>query len=368
MRILHIGYNHRYNDIRIFQKECCSLTKIVNYEVTYLTSNKNCAEVYKGKEKDVNIIVLEVDDGRREQRLVNYLKKVKGIIDELKPDIIHIHEFQLLPLMSYLKKEARVIYDSHEDIPRQLFGDTRNSIKGKILEFFVEKYENYQVKKADFVITATPHIEERFNRIVKNVLTVANYPIMESWNTVNSKKNEKIICYAGGISEQNGIKNVVDAIEKVDGTLMLAGNVPATLKSDLLEREGWKKVKELGYITSQEVKELYKKSSCGMVTYLPVPNSIEALPNKLFEYMAAGVPVIASDFPLWKEIVEGAQCGICVNPESVEEITEAINFILNNSNEMLQMAENGKKAVREIYNWESQEIKLYEVYKCLIEN
>jgi glycosyltransferase involved in cell wall biosynthesis len=108
------------------------------------------------------------------------------------------------------------------------------------------------------------------------------------------------------------------------------------------------------------------QSKAGVVTFLPAPNHIDSQPNKMFEYMSAGLPIITSNFPLWKEIVEGNSCGICVNPLESKEIAEAIEYIVSHPKGAEQMGQNGKRAVLEKYNWQVEEKKLFEVYEELI--
>lgn len=98
----------------------------------------------------------------------------------------------------------------------------------------------------------------------------------------------------------------------------------------------------------------------------PDPNYVESLPVKLFEYMAAGLPVIASNFPLWKEIVEGNECGLTVDPLNPKEIAETIEYLVKHPEERKRMGENGKRAVKEKYNWEQEAKKLLAVYERLL--
>lgn len=121
--------------------------------------------------------------------------------------------------------------------------------------------------------------------------------------------------------------------------------------------------------TLQELAKLgnvMSQSKAGIVTFHPLPNHIDAQPNKMFEYMSAGLPIITSNFPLWKEIVEGNNCGICINPLEPKEIAQAIEYIITHPKEAEQMGQNGKKAVLEKYNWGVEEKKLFEIYKELI--
>jgi len=96
----------------------------------------------------------------------------------------------------------------------------------------------------------------------------------------------------------------------------------------------------------------------GLAVLHPIPNYVESYPTKTFEYMAMGLPVIASNFPLYREIVEGAECGICVDPLNPEEIAGAIRWIIDHPAEAEQMGKNGHRAVEERYNWGKEEKKL----------
>ncbi len=97
-----------------------------------------------------------------------------------------------------------------------------------------------------------------------------------------------------------------------------------------------------------------------------MPNHVDAQPNKMFEYMSAGIPVIASDFPLWREIIEGCGCGICVDPLDPKKIAEAIDYLVDNPEIARRMGENGRKAVYDRYNWDVEEKKLLALYDSLL--
>ncbi len=104
----------------------------------------------------------------------------------------------------------------------------------------------------------------------------------------------------------------------------------------------------------------------GLVTFLPAPNHTESQPNKLFEYMAAGLPVVASDFPLWRHIVESSQCGLLVDPSDPGKIAEAIEWILRHPQEAEAMGRRGAEAVRQTYNWGSEAKTLLDLYRQLL--
>jgi glycosyltransferase involved in cell wall biosynthesis len=103
-----------------------------------------------------------------------------------------------------------------------------------------------------------------------------------------------------------------------------------------------------------------------LVVLSPVPNYVQANPTKMFEYMAAGIPVIASNFPAWATIVNRHECGLCVDPESETAIAAAINWIMEHPAEAARMGANGRRAVERLYSWEAEREKLLALYEQLI--
>jgi glycosyltransferase involved in cell wall biosynthesis len=362
MKICHLTSVHKPDDIRIFNKECSSLA-VAGHEVYILAVN--CKEYSKNR---VNVISLNVNYFGRLNRILKIPKLLLRKAITLNADIYHLHDPELLQILGKLKKSGKkVIYDAHEDLPRQILSKYYiNKFFRKIVSWYMEGFENRHAAKADAVVGATDHIGKRFSKINANTVVINNYPILEN-NSINQqieKKNE--ICYIGGLFSTRGIIELVKSLEHLDIVLNLAGNYsPESLRDELVQLSGWNKVKEWGFVGKEKVMEIYQQSKIGMVTLHPTPAYIESLPVKLFEYMNAGIPVIASDFPLWKEIVYGNDCGICVDPLHPEEIAKAINELLNDTERSRQMGINGRDAVIEKYNWAVEEKKLISLYQQL---
>ena len=252
-------------------------------------------------------------------------------------------------------------------MPRQIQGKEYLKFK-KPIGRLVEWYENHIVRKLDAVITATPFIRDRFKQIHPNTIDVNNYPVLSEVDMHTSTQNrENKVCFIGGITRVRGIGQLVDSLENVEVKCAIAGAFPEDFKAELCQKKGWNKVEELGYISREESLGLKAESIAGVVTFLPYPNHINAQPNKIFEYMASGLPVIGSNFPLWKAIIEDNRCGICVNPESPNEIADAIRYIQANPEEAKEMGERGRKQVLAVYNWSVEEEKLLEVYRKLLQ-
>lgn len=353
MKAVHLAFNHRYDDIRIFEKECVSLAKH-GYETVYITSSNNSPVWGRITQKGVKLIVIPVNAAEPfYMRLLKFWIRAYKEACRQNADVFHLHEVWFLPMISMLKRKGRVIYDSHEDAPRDHFEryKGRRTAGTVIAEKLFEKYENSRVRMTSGVIAATPYIANRFRKIHKNVVTVANYPIIDRFTERKEVPEENIIFYAGGISKMNGILNVIKAMEYIDGTFVLAGNMTEQFRTEASSCKGWEKVREAGFLSKEEVAGWYQRCSCGVLLYLPYENNLHAMPNKMFEYMAGGVPIVASNFSLWKKYVEGGKCGLCVNPESAKEIAEAINYIFKNPTEAERMSENGRRYAEHKFYW-----------------
>jgi len=363
-KICHLSSVHKRDDIRIFRKQCVSLSK-ASYN-TFLIIADNLKD-----EKIGNIQILDVGkDSSRLKRMYFTTKRIYKKALEIDADLYHFHDPELLIVgLKLLKKNKKVIFDSHEDLPRQIIGKPylKKYLK-PVFSFLFEKLENYAAKKFTYIITATPTIRDRFIKINKNTLDINNYPLVNELHSdtfIQTKKNQ--ICYVGGITIIRGLKYLIDSLEFTNVKLKIAGGFENELfKKELMQSKGWRNVEELGFISREHVKKLLAESKAGIVTFLPLPNHIDAQPNKIFEYMSASLPVIGSDFDLWKQIIEVNNCGICVNPTSPKEIANAINTIIEDSNLARLMGENGRKIVEEKFNWEKEEIKLINIYKKIL--
>lgn len=360
--VCHVTSVHPRYDVRILHKECMSLARH-GFAVTLLVNDTLPDEEFE----NVEIISTQFKPRNRFDRMFISKKRIRNHMREIDADIYHFHDPELLPLGKRLKKSGKiVIYDSHEDVPRQLLAKTWiPRWMRKPISFVYEKYENRIVRSLDAVVVPTPHIRDRFINYNINTTIVANYPLKQEFSeTLVPVEKKEQACYVGGITRQRGIMQIAEATHRANMKLVLCGRFESDiLKEELLNR--YSHIEYLGIVDRNVISEVIRSSILGFVTLLYTPNHYYSYPIKMFEYMAGGIPVIASDFPLWKTLVEDNQCGICVNPERIEEIVSAIDFISTNSDKANQMGERGREKVLTEYNWDAESQKLIDLYQLL---
>jgi glycosyltransferase involved in cell wall biosynthesis len=363
MKVCHFTSVHSWNDIRIFQKECISLAK-EGHEVHLVAGN--CKDDFV---HGVNIHSVKLEHKSRLDRMWKSSKLIYQKALSIDADIYHFHDPELLRFALKLKRRGKIVfYDAHEDLPKQIKGKywINKYLRG-LVAFTIRVFENYICKRIDGVLTATPFIAERFAKVNKNTIDINNFPkLNELENSTPWSEKKNFICYIGGISEIRGLSQVVDTLElQSQFQLQLAGPISKgsnNFDQVLMSKKGWEQVNYLGVIDREGVKKVMSESKAGIVTFLPLPNHVDAQPNKMFEYMSAGIPVIGSHFPLWKEILEKNNCGICIDPEKPEEIAKALQIIANDDEFAQKMGRNGREAVLKTYNWEAETIRLLSFY------
>lgn len=359
-KVCHMTSAHPSKDIRIFYKECVTLAKN-GYEVVLVSQGPDC------REKRVQIKGIGNPYASRLKRMLFAGRNVYKKALKEDADVYHFHDPELLPYALKLKRKGKkVIYDSHEDVPRQILVKTwiPTGLR-KIVSVAYEKYEKKVARKIDGVVAATEHIRDIFLKAgCKVVVDVKNYPMLDDieCHIDDYEYRKKVICYAGGVTEQRGITSLVKAVENLDVELQIAGDLGEDYKEKLIQLEGWRKVKYLGYLDRKGISELYNQSRIGMVVLKDTPNHRYSLPIKMFEYMAAGIPVIASSFSVWRKIIEEEKCGICVNPNDINQIKNAIIHLLEDEKTAKTMGNNGRHAVCEKYSWNQETEKLLKVY------
>ncbi len=365
-KVCHLSTIHPTNDIRIFHKECRTLAQ-AGYETHYVT----VGSFEDFSEDGVQIHGVNVQSRRRWRRFSLSAYQVYKKALELDCDLYHLHTLDLLPYIWALKaKGKKVIYDAHEDQPRQTL--SREFIPKsfrKIIAGIIEILEWRASRKIDGVVAATPFIRDRFLKLNKNSISATNYPVKFDFVTAPDGITRTIdftACYVGSMNRVRGLMEMVRACERAKVGLLIAGGIDQKFR-ELVQRErGWKRVTDLGTVDRKGVIEIFSRAHVGFVLYHPEPNHVNAVPNKIFEYLAAGIPIIASNFPGWKKLIEEEKCGFAVEPTSISEISKALDYLRKNPKEAQAMGNRGRKAVLEKYTWETEANRLIQFYEFVL--
>lgn len=361
-RIAHLTSAHPRHDTRIFVKQCRSLAAL-GHEVTLVVADDAGNALTDG--------VRIIDVGRLSGRVNRMLRTTRRVLDTalaVDADIYQLHDPELIPAGLQLKRMGkRVVFDSHEDVPAQLLGKPYlGTMSRRILSHAFCAYERFACRRFDGIIAATPFIRDKFLRINPNTVDVNNYPLPAEFDAC-ARWTDKApeVCYVGNIAALRGIRELVRACDllRSPARLTLAGRfAEPALATEVAAYPGWQRVIAHGHLDRAGVGRVMARAVAGLVTLHPVINYLDALPVKMFEYMAAGIPVIASRFPLWRDIVEGNQCGVCVDPSDPAAIAAAIDHFVLHPELAMWMGENGRRAVFEKYNWLAESAKLIAFY------
>lgn len=371
VRVCHITSVHPATDVRIFIKECRSLAE-VGYSVSLIAPGAKCE-----KKDRVRIIGISATKGGRFFRMTVTVWRVFQAALKENAHVYHFHDPELIPVGLLLRiLSKKVIYDVHEDYRLNI--QSRYWLPlwmRKPVSWLFELFENFSARYFSCIVSATPAIAKKFRSINENTVIIQNFPRLDELSTIKNEVTweERLdtVIYIGGIDISLGIKEIVEAIElvqrKLNTQLILAGKFsPESLIKEIQNLPGWKNVEYRGFLSHKEVIKLLKKVKAGLAVLRPEPRYLVSYATKLFEYMSLEIPVIASDFPLWRKIVEGAGCGLLVDPLDPQAIAVAIVHILKHPEEAEKMGKRGRKAVEDMYNWSNEEKKLLWLYKNLL--
>ena len=369
-KIVHLSTVHAPDDNRIYRKELLSL-KNAGFNVALIARKSQNIEI-----NQITHIMLPAIRNRFLRMTLlpfnAFLKVIKG-----KFQIIHFHDPELLPIAGILRLMGKkIIYDVHENYPEQIM--TKKylpSFLKKPLSKTISLLENLLAKRFSLIVVVVEDLKKRFLKYNSNTIIIANYPKLEDFssylNNLSQKKSEppQNIIYMGGITSIRGVREIIKASNWTKLPIVLLGPIQEKALVPLLTEniKSTSNFTYLGKIPFDKLHDYLKNSLAGLVLLHPTPNYLHSLPVKLFEYMAAGLPVIASDFPLWRQIIQENECGICVNPLDPKAIADAINYYVDNPEIAGQHGANGQKLVLEKYNWEKEAEKLVDAYNRLLE-
>lgn len=359
MNIVHITSVHPYDDIRILHKQAASQAKM-GWKVSVVALNRTCNETRHSNINGVDVWHLGAGDiqSRAKRSTVGAWRVTKKAIG-LKPDIVTAHDPELIPYLVYLRaRGVKTIFDAHEDFVQQNKSkDWTGGAKRNLLVAYSRFLRMMASTTCWKILAATEGVAEPYP--TKKTLVIKNYPIAGELGEINPEDVAtlpKRLVYIGGLSPVRGIREIIKAAElcqELEG-LDLAGPFETPeFEAEMRALTGWSKVKYHGMQDREGVSKLLTNSRGGLVTLHPTPNHLHSIPIKMMEYFSVGLPVIASNFPYWAELVEQKKTGFQVNPLDFEAISVCMKELVNCAT-CQSMVSNVISGPKLNYDWQTQ--------------
>jgi glycosyltransferase involved in cell wall biosynthesis len=367
LRIAHLSSVHRPDDQRVFGRECRSLAA-AGYEVIFVAPGAP-ARVVDG----VRYHPIPRAASRVRRLALGGLHVLQAALT-LRADLYHFHDPELIPVGLMLRALGkRVIYDVHEDVPGQVrskhwlppwarAGVARlaGGLQGLGLRVF------------DGVVAAGDDVAAGLGG--SGVTVLRNFPLLSEFDDPGSipyAERPMEVVHVGNLSRIRASRELVEAVgllpEQLDPRLVLAGSFNDDgLEAEIRALPGWRRTTLLGWCSRSQVTTQLGRSRVGVVMFGPHPNHYAVRSNKLFEYMAAGLPVVGPDFPAWRALINAVGCGLVVDPTRPEAIADAIAQLLASPAEAEAMGLRGRQAVLAEFNWETEFQRLLHLYERIL--
>lgn len=375
IKICHVTSAHNRYDDRILEKECKSLAK-KGYDTTLIVNDSLPDEIVSG----VKIVSTNLCPSSRIDRIFRSKELLRKAMS-IGAEIYHLHDPELLLIAKKLKKLGKkVIFDSHE-----FYGDqirAKDYLKGPLKNIIGKLYDAYEskvLKEIDGLIyvckkTNGDKIVDEYKDRCKNVAIVANYPLEVTNNTAQRDTwgNRKMkVCYAGSLSANRGIEKLIDACYYANVELVLAGVFESeSFEKYLKSKPSYECVDYRGIVSLKEVYAIYEEADVGAQLLLDIGQyyKLAIFGVKVYEYMQMHLPVIINNAPYNIKMIEKYKFGISVNPQNINEIVDAINYLKENPRLANAMGENGYKLCIEKFQWSVAERNLIELYETISNN
>ncbi len=369
MKIAHLTTAHKTFDNRIFQKECKSLAR-EGYEVVLISLSDRDQEI-----EGVRLRAVSASSGRLKRILLSTFKVFRATLEE-RPNLVHIHDPELLPVGQLLVLLGyRVVFDMHENLPKAILAKPWiRPVLRPLVSSMIKIVERLLLLRLPVVFAEKSYAKDY--AWVKRHVNILNFPIVQRLLEIEGDRFcEPTLGYIGGVSPERGCMVTLDALRLLNdaGTEVQFDCVgphyhPSneqrmrqTIGNDLSGL-----VRLHGYLDSDEGLAVISRCHIGLAVLKNVPNYVESFPTKMFEYMALGMPVIVSDFPLYREIVDSVQCGLCIDPDRPEDLASAVKWLIDHPAEAEAMGKRGKQAVQDEFNWDFESKKLATFYRDIL--
>lgn len=360
-KAVHITSVHAVDDNRIRYKQCRSLAAH-GYEVVLVGANGESSEGDDG----VSVQVLKKPASRLKRFLFTGWAVTRRALSE-RADIYHFHDPELMPFAQLLRlRGKRVVFDMHENFPKAILDKHWiPALLRRPVSWVARLLERVLLFRIPVVFAEASYRDDY--EFVRRFAVVQNFPDISALQSISAPKNGVFsLGYMGGVSEVRGAGVMLHAYRKLTEAghnveLHCVG--PGTLPIDDPARmpEG---VKMYGFLPAAEGFAVMARCHVGLAVLMPIPNYVRSYPTKMFEYMALGLPIIVSDFPLYRAALGDSDCGFLVDPERPEQVVEALEQLLADPDAAAAMGQRGKAHVMREYAWANEMEHLLRLYEA----
>lgn len=356
---------HRPFDVRIFHKQAVSLAA-AGYDVVLIQRGER-RETVQG----VRVEPLPIPRNRYVRATWTAWLAFRAAVAS-GARICHLHDPELIPVGLLLKMVGRtVIYDVHEELA---LVDDRAHVPvwaRKPLSRALDLLERLATRCFDGIVAATQLLFERFP--AERTTLVRNTPraseLADCSEIPFADRPAQAFC-AGGMAHYNGIDLMVTAMKHMPADaeyrLVLGGEFPSEAeRRRVLSLPGADRVTFPGWLDRPALVAEMGRSRAGVALYRPTANVLRAEPIKLYEMMGAGLPIVVTDIPRWRDLVMGDNCGIMVDPEDAEACASALARLLANPEEAQAMGDRARRTILDNYQWSIDEARLLALYERL---
>jgi glycosyltransferase involved in cell wall biosynthesis len=286
-------------------------------------------------------------------------------------DVYHAHDLDTL-LAGYIAKlrtRKKLVYDFHELYTEQF----KEGVKTGAWRRYYSSLERALVKRTDLRLTVCESlgdwVTQRYG--TDGVITVRNVPVYQPPPPGPvARGREPVILYHGGYFRDRGLEQLIESVPYLElGRIVFRGfgELEDHLRALVREQGLEDRVSFALPVPMPELVKTAAEADVGVIPYIPFClNNRFCLPNKIFEYLMAGLAVVGSDLPELRKVILGHSVGGVFDPEDPQDIARALNDLLEDEERLARMKRNALHAVRAVYNWQAESVKLLKAYESLV--